>query len=147
MFHFLSPGDMLYETKIAMWRRYERDPYHKYSEGDVLILRDRRIYGFGLRPVARVKGYYRQEDGRFKYLVLMSGDADYVPVPQSKGLNGLVWKNEVPEGAGRKETLGLHFKWNIENHFKKVPKDTTFVGAIDLYGSQPVPRDKYIKQP
>jgi hypothetical protein len=108
-------------------RAYERSEGHRFNEGDVLIAskfsknRDGLWFGYGGRPVAVVIAYEKGKEDcgkdRYGYRVTMYFD-------QKDDGNG----NTV-----RKQKEEKHFKWNIENQFKKVPKGFTPEQALGLY--------------
>ena len=128
----IVPGDFMLGTKLGKW--YERNPYHKYHKGDILILRNRRIVGFGVRPVMVVNGYEVRE-GMFG----REGNYDTTSYIDSKG-NFLQWmkQNEIPRGVERTiDEHQKHFKWNLEYHFKKVPVSSV-EQALALYRSKEV---------
>lgn len=120
--------------------QYDRDPYHKFDIGDVLVLKG-KTYDYGIRPVARIEDYQLRE-GIWQYSALMSRDAVF------EGLfpgDFTLWlaHNVVPEDATREESIDWYNKWNFEATFKRVLKGTTLVGAINLYRSRSVPRGIY----
>ena len=126
------PRDLLLTEKIAEW--YEQNPYHKFNKGDILIIRDRKILGYGIRAVAVVNDYYKK--GK-------KGEYDIDMYKDTKG-NLLQWitKNEIPQGVERiLSGHEKHFKFNIENHFKKV-KAYYLDEAVDLYKSVEVIQTK-----
>lgn len=110
---FLIPGNLLLGTRLGDW--YEKNSYHKYEKGDILVLKDRCIYGYGIRPVAVIDDYRMKKDSQEgKYHLTMHADADGDFEAWMKG-------NEVPQGVKRETCTGeIHFKWNIENQFKKI---------------------------
>ena len=128
----LVPGHFLLGTRLGDW--YEKNPYHRFNEGDILILKwGTGAAGYGNRPVAVVNGYKMVEDfGRLvgRYDITMHRD---------KGRH--IWEDEVSEGfdAGGIERIvkhhAIHFKWNIENHFKRVAVDSVDE-ALALYASR-----------
>jgi len=109
------PGELLLMSRLGQW--YEKIESHKYHEGDVLILR-RDYWGFGVRPVAVVRGYDADKTWGGTYHVTMY--ADRVEDP---GSNVRV----------RQPKEGDHFKWNMENLFKKVNKVMSPDEALELY--------------
>lgn len=128
----LVPGDFLLGTKLGDW--YEKNPFHRFNKGDILILSSRSIFGYGLRPVAVVNGYEIRESRSGK-----TGKYDITMYHDAEG-NFFQWmrQNEVPQGVER--TVGeheIHFKWNIENQFKKVPVSSVDE-ALALYVSRKV---------
>lgn len=126
------PGTFLLGTKLGDW--YKKNPHHRFQEGDILILRSRNALGYGIRPVAVVNGYEIREDqfgkaGRYDITMYRDGGGDFFQ---------WVRQNEVPQGVERiiKEHE-IHFKWNIENHFRKVPFKTVDE-ALAYYASREV---------
>ncbi len=132
----LVPGNFLLGTELGDW--YERNPYHKFNEGDILILRDRNIAGYGIRPVAVVNGYDSEEGlgKRRNYYVTMYEDRQGDILRWAK-------QNEVSQGVERiVSNHETHVKWNIENHFKRVPVDS-IDEALTLYASREIePQEK-----
>lgn len=128
----LVPGDLLLGTRLGKW--YEKNPHHRFNQRDILILRSRTYLGYGIRPVAVVNGYEVREDqfgkiGKYDITMYRDGQGDF-----------LQWmrRNEVPLGVER--TVGeheIHFKWNIENGFKKVPVNS-LDEALAWYASREV---------
>ncbi len=132
----LVPGPFLLGTRLGDW--YERNPHHRFGEGDILILRDRRTAGYGVRPVAVVNRYELREDQfdrRGEYDITMYRD-------EAGHLLRWVRQNEIPQGIERiASEHEIHFKWNIENHFRKVPVRTVDE-ALALYASREVERQE-----
>jgi len=129
----LVPRTFLLGTKLGDW--YEKNPHHKFDEGDILILRDRNAFGYGIRPVAVVNGYELKEDqfgGKAgKYDITMYRD-------EQGDFSQWMKQNEVPQGVERTVSESeIHFKWNIENQFKKVPVNS-IDEALVLYASREI---------
>ena len=126
------PGTFLLTTKLGHW--YRKNPYHKFDKGDFLILRDRKLGGYGVRPVAIVNSYEIREsqfgkDGGYDIAMYRDKKADFFQWME---------KNEVPQGVERiASEHEIHFKWNIENQFKKVPVNSVDE-ALALYASREV---------
>lgn len=138
----LIPGDFLLLSRLGDW--YRRNPHHRFKEGDILILKNRRIFGYGFRPVAVVKGFEVKDFGfgnEGRYNIMMYTDSDFVKEFDEEGrVIGDRWvtQNEVPKDIERVISENeCHFKWNIENQFKKV--SVRDVGeALALYRSKEV---------
>ena len=125
----LVPGDALLGGKLGDW--YEGNTYHKFNKGDILILKRRNIFGYGVRPVLVVEGYeIKIEGSRAAGRYNMTAHTDV-------GSDFFVWmnKNMVPEDVERTVANETHFKWNIENQFRKV-KVKTVEEALALYKSE-----------
>jgi len=138
----LVPRNLLLGSKLGAW--YNRNPYHRFDEGDVLILRSRNLFGYGIRPVAVVEDYKIRDFGfgeEGKYSLTMYMDAEFVPEYSERGLviDNRWWRhNEVIQCVERTvNEHELHFKWNIENQFKKV-QARTVDDALVLYASREV---------
>ncbi len=123
----LVPGDFLLGTRLGRW--YSQNSYHKWEEGDILILRDRRSFGFGIRLVVVVEKYdfnlcpIREREGTYSYVVTRYTDLydsmRCIDVGDQVG----EWcvKNEVPQGVERVVLKQeIHFKWNMEYLFRRV---------------------------
>lgn len=116
----LIPGTFLLWTRLWDW--YEVNPHHKFKTWDILILKWNAI-GYWVRPVA-VVNWYAAKDWAWKYNVTMHGD-----------LNWDITKKTIPEWAIRESRpWEIHFKWNIENQFRKVEADSP-EEALLLYKS------------
>jgi len=131
------PGTFLLGTKLGEW--YEKNPNHRFNEGDILILRGRNAFGYGIRPVAVVNSYEVREDqfgkaGKYHITMYRDGQGDFFQWMR---------QNEVPQGVERVVSEDeVHFKWNIENQFKKVPV-TSVDEALVFYASRKVePQEK-----
>lgn len=127
----LVPRTFLLGTKLGDW--YEKNPHHRFDEGDILILRHRDILGYGIRPVVVVNGYVREdafgEAGKYDITMHRDGEGNF---------SDWMRQNEVPQGVERTvREHEIHFKWNIENHFKKVPVNSVDE-ALALYASREV---------
>ncbi len=74
-----------------------------------IALKNRRIFGYGIRPEGKVLGY--SETGG--YTIEMTKDATG---------NFFDWMKTgtVPEDTQRITVIEKHFKWNIEHHFKLI---------------------------
>ena len=120
----LIPGALLLGGKLGSW--YEKNPYHKFNEGDILVLRNNNICGYGIRPVAVVEKYHAEVGKEGRYTITMQNDS---------GGSFFEWmdNNTVLPNVERKSQREEHFKWNIENQFKKVPVNT-IDHALALYG-------------
>jgi hypothetical protein len=126
----IVPGNLLLLSKLGKW--YEKNSYHKYESGDILILDSRNIYGYGLRPVAVIDNYSIGDttfgkEGVYT-LTMYRDDAG----------NFFEWmgKNIIPFDVKRTESKDeCHFKGNIENQFKKV-KVSSIEQALALYESK-----------
>jgi len=108
------PEDVMFGTKLGKW--YERNLYHKFDRGDILILKGRNLFGYGIRPVAVVEGYEIKKgalDIKGRYSIMIHGDTD-------GNFENWMKHNIVPKDTTRTINLEIHFKWNIEYHFKKV---------------------------
>lgn len=131
----LVPKHFLLGTRLGRW--YEQNPFHRFNQGDILILMDRRILGYGMRPVAVVHGYAIDNYGfgrEGRYDITISRDI----VPSDEEYERWVDANKVPHGVAREvRERKFHFKWNIENHFRKVVA-STLEEAVALYGSNEV---------
>jgi len=125
----LVPGNFLLGSKLGDW--YEKNAYHKFDKGDILVLKARRIFGYGIRPVVVVGGYEIKVEG--------SRTAGYYNTTAHSDVSGdfFVWMNEnrVPDGTGRVAANEVHSKWNIENQFIKVDVKTV-EEALELYRSR-----------
>lgn len=98
----IVPRELLLASRLG--EVYSRNEIHRYHEGDVLVLRANSL-GFGIRPVAVVKGYEISENTKEGlYVVEMNSDRE----------------GDTMEGRTIEEER--HFKWNIEFLFRKVPK-------------------------
>ncbi len=98
----LVPGQFLLETKL--WKWYDENPHHKYSEWDILIL-DWNVHWYGVNPVAIVE-WYSFNDDKWKlgrYMITMYRN-DGIDQDEQRSVN----HNEC------------YSKWDIENQFKKV---------------------------
>lgn len=131
------PGFVLLGTRLGDW--YDRNPYHRFEKGDILILRDRRIFGYGVRPVAVVNGFEIKDFGfgiEGKYNITMYRDA-------KEDFFQWATRNEILHGVERiVNEHEIHFKWNIENQFKKVNVNSVDE-ALALYASEEAePREK-----
>ena len=128
----LVPKTLLLGTRLGRW--YEKNPFHRFNPGDILILQSRRILGYGMRPVAVVHGYTIANYGfgtEGRYAITMHSDI----VNNDEDYPHWVDTNEVPRGIPREvREHKFHFKWNIENHFRKVVA-STLDAAVELYGS------------
>jgi hypothetical protein len=124
------PGTFLLGTKLGDW--YEKNPHHKFGEGDILILRGRNAFGYGIRPVAVVKRYKVRKDefgtaGKYDISMYRDDQGDFFQWMR---------QNEVPQGVERiVSDHEIHSKWNIENQFKKVPVNTVDE-ALAIYASR-----------
>jgi hypothetical protein len=134
----LVPGTFLLGTKLGDW--YEKNPYHRFDEGDILILRGRGAFGYGIRPVAVVNGYEVREDqfgkvGKYDITMYRDGEGDFFQWMR---------ENVVPQGVERTvNEHEIHFKWNIENQFKKVPVNSVDE-ALALYASRELEQQKRV---
>ncbi len=134
----LVPGTFLLGTKLGYW--YEKNPHHKFDEGDILILRGRDIFGYGLRPVAVVNGYDLKKDqfgkaGKYDIAMYRDKQGDFFQWMQ---------QNEVPQDVERiVSEHEIHFKWNIENQFRKVPVNS-IDEALALYASREVEQQERV---
>lgn len=110
----LVPGEFLLWTKL--WNWYEKNPYHKFDKWDILILRCNAL-GYWIRPVAIVNWYIIKEEfwkKVWRYDITMHWDTDWDFMKWIK-------ENWIPEWVNRESNeWQIHFKWNIENQFKKV---------------------------
>ena len=83
----------------------------KFRSGDAIELKNRRIYGYGVRPRGTILGFKQNADGKEYYMVEMERDVQG---------NFLEWmKTGKFENAGRDHKIETHFKQNIERHFIK----------------------------
>ncbi|MCP3682904.1 MAG: hypothetical protein GY861_09460 [bacterium] len=124
------PGKLLL-NRLGRW--YEGHEYHKFDEGDILVLKE-RLPGFGKRPVAIVNEYAIKDtpDGK-------RGRYD-ITVHKDKDGNYFRWMgaNVFPQGVERIVSENeIYPKWNIENRFKKVSVET-IDEAVALYESKGV---------
>lgn len=93
-------------NRISSW--YQSNKVYKFSVGTKISLKNRRYVGYGVRPEGIVKGY--TEDG--SYIIEMTKD---------KNGNYFEWiKNKILPLCERITNEEIHFKWNIEYHFRKV---------------------------
>ncbi|MBI1972898.1 hypothetical protein HYS50_02750 [Candidatus Woesearchaeota archaeon] len=128
----LVPKTFLLGTRLGRW--YKKNPFHRFNPGDILILQSRRILGYGMRPVAVVHGYRIANYGfgiEGRYDVTLHSDV----VDDGDDYERWIQTNEVPRGIAREvRERKFHFKWNIENHFRKVAV-SSLDAAVALYGS------------
>ncbi|GEM_PF-4007758 len=129
-------------TKLGDW--YNRNCYHKYNCGDILILKNRGAVGFGVRPVMVIEGYDKDlgvgSDVKETYSYVVTRHTDLYDSTWQTDVGDQVdeWrvKNEVPKGIER--VVGeheVHFKWNLEYLFRRVcVRDVD--EALALYGSR-----------
>ncbi len=116
----LIPPNFLLDTRLGNW--YDRNTYHKYKEGDILILFNRIVHGFGIRPVTLVNSY---ENGRYNVTMHKDDDGDHLK---------WAWSNRISAGIERITESGFKSKWDIENLFKKTNAESVDE-ALQLYGS------------
>lgn len=94
--------------RLARW--YETNGFYKFSKGDVIRLKDRRIFGYGVNPTGIVMG--QESDG--KYLINMT---------RYENTNYSQWADKGKLSVDATSTISQgekHFKWNIENQFCRV---------------------------
>ncbi len=122
----LIPGTFLLWTALGNW--YERNPYHKYKEWDILILKENNIFWYWIRPVLMVQKY-ALKDWIWKYEVMSISDdgGDFMEWMKDGKIQEWVCREVIDQ-----ET---HFKWNIENQFVKVNAKTA-EEALALYGKR-----------
>ena len=107
---------LLMSERIGDW--YDKSEAHKRKPGDVLMLQDRSErnpnYGFGSRPIAFIEGLELSPygDGEKMYSVAMERDT----------ADGIRERREE-----------LHFKWNMDFIFRKIPRGITPEQAVELY--------------
>lgn len=94
------------ENAIATW--YHENGIFKYAVGAPIALANIYNFGYGIRPVGVVAGYTKEGD----YVIEMEVDTDG---------NFFDWIHNqyVPSGR-RSKTEEVHFKWNVEYHFKQI---------------------------
>ena len=97
-------------SRIGQW--YHTNGIYKFPIGSTIALANICLFGYGVRPVGVVEGY--TNDG--KYIVKMEYDVDGNFFDWIKGK-----KRYVPEGR-RSSQREVHFKQNIECHFRKIPR-------------------------
>jgi hypothetical protein len=125
----LVPGNALLGGKLGDW--YEGNTYHKFNKGDILILKARNIFGYGVRPVIVVGGYEIKTEhyrpvGHYNMTAHWDTDANF---------SDWMKKNTVPRNVRRIVDNQVHFKWNAENNFRKVNVKTV-EEALALYKSK-----------
>ncbi len=101
------------DTRIGRW--YHTNGIFRFPVDTAIALRTPRSFGYGIRPVGVVTGYTKEG----KYIIQMEIDDNG---------NFFDWLNGcyVPKGK-RKAKEEVHFKWNIEYHFKKIPEPDVHV--------------------
>ncbi|MBW2997092.1 hypothetical protein KY349_01990 [Candidatus Woesearchaeota archaeon] len=127
----IVPGQSLLLSSIGRW--YSKNPYHKFNEGDILILKTRNLVGHGVRPVAVVQGYAVRDgkygkEGLYELMMHTDSSGDFFKWMEN---------NEVPAGVERRVDEETHYKWNIENRFKRVPVNNVDE-ALALYASKEI---------
>ena len=101
------PSHFLLGEKLGEW--YEKNPYHKFDKGDILIFRGKGTWGYGVRPVAVVNGYETRADEFEK--------AGRYDVTMYKDEGGYLFPWMIPQGDGRIVSKHeIHFKWNSCRH-------------------------------
>lgn len=111
----IVPSELL---PLMLVELYSRSGMHRHNEGDVLILKANSL-GFGIRPVAIVKGYEISDDTKEGvYVVEMNSDRD----------------EDIMKGRVTKEER--HYKWDIDVLFTQVPKEMTPDQALSFYGGR-----------
>lgn len=125
----IPPNTLSSFDGIGGW--YERNPYHRYNEGDVIVLRiPPYASGFGERPVGVIEDYriVKKLTGRRvgRYFVEMTRDASSEEYRDQLDLGAPVRTRVTEKGTE-------HFKWNIENLFELVPKGTSPQDALGHY--------------
>ena len=113
----LVPAHSLLATKLWDW--YDENPYHKYNEWDILILSN-SAYWYGINPVAVVEWYSVEDDSFSK-----SWKSGKYRIKMFRSLNDQESSRSISDDE-------CHFKWNIENQFKKVNAKTP-EEALELY--------------
>jgi len=124
---YLVPGTFkLGFGRFGRW--YDRNGYFRFKVGDTLELRNRKIFGFGVRPVGRVVGFDRDSRYGFSqdyYRILMETDANG---------NFFDWSEtgDVPPGTKRTCKVERHFKWNVEHKLRLVAEPPVYAEALTL---------------
>lgn len=91
---------------------YERNGVYRFKPGDEIELGSRAYFGYGIRPKGIVVGYKSGEDGSTYYVINMTSDnfGDW---------HRFFKEGWVPSDVTRSTKIEVHFKWNIEHHFKR----------------------------
>lgn len=117
------PGIFLLDSKLGDW--YRRNPAHKYSPGDVLVL-SHNSFGFGGRPVSVVQGYETPADGDGVYKLTMHSDRPTEEnVAYTHGDRTSTMEISTSGETVREPVEETHFKWNTEFLFRRAPKGIT----------------------
>jgi hypothetical protein len=97
----------LFDSKIKKW--YEKNNTYKFAIGRTIALKARNIFGYGVRPIAIVKGY--NSDGN--YILIITSD---------KNGNFRKWmkNNSLSENVEIDVREVTCFKWNVEYKFRVV---------------------------
>jgi len=61
---------------FSYWRWYKRNGYFLFSEKDTIALKNKRIFGYGVRPIGRIIGIERNEKFGDLYLIGMETDVE-----------------------------------------------------------------------
>lgn len=104
---FVTSPFTLGDSRLSRW--YDKNQVYRFNPDAVIALSRRNSFGYGIRPVGVVKGY--TPDGH--YIVEMEKDADGNFMAWAKG-------EYTPSGNRTEKKREVHFKWNIEHHFKTV---------------------------
>ncbi len=140
---------------ISYWYESITAHRHKFQEGDILILKSRDTFGFGIRPVAVVNSHYIEEDEFGKHgvyeVAVHQEDLDlwYEGISVVDGLPNFQsdsdspifrkWseKNEIPQGLERVVENNHYSNLTVEYRFRKA-NCKTVDEALALYGSKKV---------
>lgn len=103
---YLAPGYLtLGFHKFGDW--YRKNGFYKFSKGQVIKLKNRRLFGYGVNPRGVIA---EMDDAAGCYLVNMTS---------YHGADGFEWAKtgRLPANAQVSQEQKRHSKWNIENHF------------------------------
>jgi len=109
--YIVPPGFKLAFTGFAKW--YASNGYYKFNKGSTLCLKQRNMYGYGIRPLATIVGYEEDENTKEGYYIIaMEKD-------ETGNFFEYMKTGKVDEAPKRVVKLEKHFKWNIEHKFKR----------------------------
>lgn len=97
-----------HDEPIPQW--YDKNGIYKFPVGSRIALANRCSFGYGIRPIGVVKGYTSEG----KYIIEMEVDTD------GDFFNWMNNRNYISRST-RVKSDEIHFKWNIEYHFKRIP--------------------------